>query len=172
MSKAFTKDDDGAAALLVVPRAPLPAGLLNYVTPRGLTALHAEHGELERERGAIELANESDRLSQLQGLAQRMAELKSRMASAQLIDPSTQPRGEVRFGARVRVRNASGDEREYQIVGVDEAEAEAGRIAFSAPLARTLLGKRVGDSVEVSTPRVTEALEVLAIEYDVAAKVG
>jgi transcription elongation factor GreB len=169
MSKAFTKENDSAVDLLVVPRAPLPAGLSNYVTPRGLAALHAEHAELERERGAIDLENASDRLTKLQGLAQRVSELKSRIASAQLIDPSAQPQGEVRFGAHVRVRNALGKEHEYQIVGVDEADAGAGRIAFSAPLARTLLGKRVGDSVELSTPRVTEELEVLAIAYDAVA---
>jgi transcription elongation factor GreB len=164
MSKAFTKDEAGPAELLVVPRAPLPAGLPNYVTPRGLAALHAEQLELEHERSALDVAD-ADRMAKVHALAQRSAELQARIGSAEVVDPSTQPQDEVRFGARVRVRNASGTEHEYQIVGVDEAHAESGRIAFSSPLARALLGKRSGESVEVRTPRATEELEVLVVTY-------
>jgi transcription elongation factor GreB len=166
MSKAFTKDDDHAAELLIVPRAPLAAGLPNYVTQRGLRELHSELRRLEQERAASDATDAADRLLQLQATAQRLAELQARIASAQPVDPSLQPHDEVRFGASVRVRNASGKEHSYQIVGVDEADAERGKIAFSSPLARALLGKRLGDSAQVSTPRASEELEVVGIVYD------
>jgi transcription elongation factor GreB len=166
VSKAFTKDDDQAAQLLVVPRPPLPDGVPNYVTKRGLEALHAELTHLERERTVAETSDAVDRAAQLQGLAQRVAELQARIASARSLDPNLQPHDEVRFGASVRVRSSSGKEQEYQIVGVDEADASSGKIGFLSPLARALLGKRLGESAEVRTPRASEELEVIAITYD------
>ena len=166
MSKAFTKDDDGDAELLVAPRAPLPAGLPNYVTPRGLIALHAERASLEREHGVVGASDAPDRAVKLHALAQRLAALQTRIATAVLVDTPTRPHGEVRFGARVRVRNSVGKELVYRIVGIDEADAESGRIAFSSPLARALLGKREGDSAPVDTPRAHEELEVLGIDYE------
>jgi transcription elongation factor GreB len=63
------------------------------------------------------------------------------------------------------VRTESGDERRYRIVGVDEADVAHGRVAFVAPLARALLGKKVGDGATVRTPGGEEELEVLAIAY-------
>ena len=166
MSKAFTKDDDDAAELLVAPRAPLPAGLPNYVTPRGLAALHAERASLERDHDAVDASDAPDRALKRHAFAQRLAALQARIATAVLVDPATQPRGEVRFGARVRVRNSAGKELVYRIVGIDEADAEAGRVAFSSPLARALLGKREGDSAAIDTPRAHEELEVLGIDYE------
>ena len=162
MSKAFTKDDDGGGELLVVPRAPLPVGLPNYVTPRGLVALQAEELELVRERAAVDAV---DRVALRQALGHRLAELQARIAGATVVDPGLQPHDEVRFGATVRVRSADGEERAYEIVGVDEADAEHGRIAFSSPLARALLGKRQGDSLELCMPRATEELEIVHIAY-------
>jgi transcription elongation factor GreB len=169
MSKAFTKDDDNAGDLLVAPRAPLPAGLPNYVTRRGLVALQAEQLGLERDRGALDLPSAldaPDRAARLQSLAQRLAELQARVATAVVVDPSSQQHDEVRFGATVRVRHASGKEQAYQIVGVDEADAASGRIAFSSPLARALLGKHRGESTELRTPRANEELEVTDISYE------
>jgi len=168
VSKAFTKDDDGGAELLVVPRAPLPSGTSNYVTPRGLRRLQAEQAALEQERVALEVSDSPDRVLRLNALSQRALELQGRLTSAELIDPRLQPHDRVRFGAQVRVRHESGTESSYRIVGVDEADAGAGLLAFSAPLARALLGKRVGDVVEMRTPRSSEELTVLEIGYGAA----
>ena len=71
----------------------------------------------------------------------------------------------MRFGAHVRVESEEG-ERRYQIVGVDEADAARGRIAFVSPLARALLGRRVGDVVRVRLPRGEQELEVVAIAWE------
>ena len=165
MSRAFTKEDDGGAELLVVPRAPLPAGARNYVTPRGLRQLQVEHAALEQERTALESSEAADRVARMNALAQRAGELQVRLASAELVDPRAQPHDDVRFGAQVRVRHESGQESQYRIVGVDEADATLGLVAFSAPLARALLGKRVGELAALQTPRSSEELEVLEIGY-------
>ncbi len=163
MSKAFTKEDDAGEAL-VVPRAPLPAGVLNYVTPRGLSALRVELRELEQRRGALSADDAANRVAR-EALAEQLRALEARIASAVLVEPSVQSHDEVRFGANVEVENAAGEVRSYRIVGVDEADAAARRIAFTAPLARALLGKSVGDEVEVRTPRGSEALTILAVTY-------
>ena len=165
MSRAFTKEDAGGPELLVVPRPPLPIGAPNYVTPRGLRRLQAEQAALERERSALEAADPADRLARMNALAQRSVDLQARLASAELVDPRAQPHDRVRFGAEVRVRHESGSESQYRIVGVDEADAAAGLLAFSAPLARALLGKQVGEIALVQTPRSIEELEVLEIGY-------
>ena len=166
MSKAFTKDDAAEAALLVAPRAPLPDGVPNYVTPRGFAGLQAELGSLLEQRAVLELAELGDRVAQLQALGQRMTELQARIASALVVDARTQLRDRVRFGATARVRHESGKEQQYQIVGVDEADVASGKVAFSAPLARALLGRQIGDYVELHAPRATEELELLSISYD------
>jgi len=165
VSRAFTKEDDGGAELLVVPRAPLPAGAPNYVTPRGLRQLQAEQAALEQERIALEASEAADRVARSNAIAQRAVELQQRLASAELVDPRSQPHDRVRFGAQVRVRHESGEESQYRIVGVDEADPALGLLAFSAPLARALLGKRVGEHAALHTPRSSEELEVLEIAY-------
>jgi transcription elongation factor GreB len=168
MSKAFTKDDDaGEAPILVARRAPLPSGSPNYVTERGLGLLRAELAR-ELERGAARTQSMSDAESARSGArhAAQVAEIEARISSAVLVESRRQPRGEVRFGARVRVRNSAGSERTYRIVGVDEADAASGDVAFVAPLARSLLGKRIGDVALVHSPAGGDELEVLAIEYD------
>lgn len=167
MSKAFKGEDASEAPLVVPPRAPLPDGQPNYVTPRGMAALKAEHQELARERARLEGAESAeDRTRALAAVALRTAALEERLTSAQLVDPARQPQDEVRFGATVTLRSNDGEERRYTLVGVDEADAKVGRLAFVAPLARALLGKRAGDSAIVRTPRGEEEWEITCVAYD------
>ena len=161
MSKAFKKDEDDAPPL-VLHRAPLPEGTPNYVTHTGLAALRAEHAALSRELSDLDAEAAATTRAQLKA---RLAELEERLASARLVDPSEQSHDEVRFGARVELIDASGKPQRFRIVGVDEANAREGRIAFTAPLARALLGKRVGDAALVRTPHGEEELELVGIEY-------
>ncbi|HEX6273099.1 MAG TPA: GreA/GreB family elongation factor [Polyangiaceae bacterium] len=160
MSRAFVKEDT-LAAPLVPHRAPLPAGARNYVTRRGLASLRAELEGLVAElvgapsRGEVEAAT----------LRQRIAELEERLSTAELVDSAQGTTAVVRFGARVTVRAADGSERTFRIVGVDEANASEGRVAFVAPLARAVLGKSSGDVVVARTPRADEELEIVALDF-------
>ena len=147
VSKAFTKEDGAEDPPFVAPRAPLPAGAPNYVTPRGFALLRSELASLEASRSSIPLEASADAASARAALQTRIQELKARLAGAVLVDPSERRSSdEVRFGARVMVQGDSPQPRQIDIVGVDEADAASGRIAFVAPLARALLGKRPGDS--------------------------
>ena len=169
MSKAFTKEDSsGLDAGFVRPRAPLPPDVPNYVTPRGLALLERELEQLEGERDSDVFKGALDETQQahLAALNARITELLARIHGVVLVDGPTQMRDEVRFGAEVTVRDGSGRQRRYQIVGIDEANGAEGRLAFVAPVARALLGRQVGETAIVQTPRGEEELEVVAISYE------
>jgi transcription elongation factor GreB len=172
VSKAFTDEEAGDAPRVVAPRAPLPAGTPNYVTARGLRLLNEELAALEQERAAIKSGREgASRALALAALAQRRSQLEARVASAEVAPLPPEPRDRVRFGAYVSVAGEAGVRR-YQIVGVDEADAAFGKLAFVSPLARALLGKRVGDTARLRAPRGEAELEIVAIEYREAAPEG
>jgi transcription elongation factor GreB len=160
VSRAFVKEDN-VEVPLVVPRAPLPEGAPNYVTRRGLAALREERAALEASRPT---ASGTAGAAELAAYHARLSALDARIQSAVTPDPSALAHDEVRFSATVTRRTDSGDERRYQVVGVDEADPKAGKIAFTAPLARELMGKRVGDSVSLRQPSDAE-YEVVAIDY-------
>lgn len=163
MSKAFTKNDDTGAPPFVPRRAPLPPGQPNYVTARGLALLRAELVSLraEQARRGTSADGAPDTT-----LLERLAELEERLAASELVTPPHPPPAEVRFGAVVTVRTEAGTERTFSIVGVDEADADSGRIAFVAPLARALLGKRPGDVATVRAPHGEEELELVRVWYE------
>lgn len=167
MSRAFVKDDAASEPVLVPPRAHLPPGTPNYVTPRGLALLKAELVELTRELGQLESGEAN--ATQMASLQGRIDELGDRINSAKVVDPAEAPRDRVAFGASVRVQmlggRSAGQERGLSIVGVDEAALEEGRVAFTAPIAQALLGHKVGDEVRLQTAQ-QQALKILAIEYD------
>ncbi len=171
MSRAFTKEDDVQAAPIVPPRAALPPGTPNYVTPQGLAQLRAEHTALETERAAAEANHDhdTDRTHRLSLLNGRLALLAGRIASAKVVDPRTQPPKEVRFGATVALRTVSGGqvgfERKFTIVGVDEADVAAGKVGFVAPIARALIGAKLGKSVTLPLGPPPEVVEVISIKY-------
>ena len=168
VSKAFTKEES-EPPLVVRRRATLPEGVPNYVTASGLAAYRRELSELKGQRAALAQSadnSDPDTAPAHAPLNARIAELEATITSAELVDGAALPGEQVRFGASVRVRTATGAERTYRIVGVDEADAALGRIAFIAPIARALLGQRVGDSVVVRTPHGEDELEVLALHYE------
>jgi transcription elongation factor GreB len=163
VSRAFVKEDTESEPL-VRQRAPLPEGTRNYVTPRGLRLLRAELAALEAELSARDAAGATSP-GELMSLRARLGELETRVASAEPVDPALGSHDVVRFGTRVTLRAMDGTERTYRIVGVDEANAAEGRIAFVAPLARALLGKRAGEVVTWSTPRGDDEMVVVSLDF-------
>jgi transcription elongation factor GreB len=156
MSKAFTSEETDVTEV-VAPRAPLPPGVSNYVTSRGLQLLRDERAHLATKRARAEASGD---VAAMSVLGARLAELDERLASAQLVENVS--RDVVRFGASVTV-SGEGGEQTYRIVGVDEANPARGDVAFTSPMARALLGHEVGDEVVVRTPRGNDTLEIVAI---------
>ena len=96
----------------------------------------------------------------------RIAEIEDKMARAQVIHVSRLSGAQVKFGATVSVvdEDTEGEAR-YQIVGDHEADVKLGRISLSSPLSRAMIGKEVGDVVEVNTPGGVKAYEILKVEW-------
>ncbi|WP_028880540.1 transcription elongation factor GreA [Terasakiella pusilla] len=119
-----------------------------------------EHGDLS-ENAEYHAAREK------QGFIEgRIKELESVISVVEVIDPKTLSGDVVRFGATVLVVDEETDEETtYQIVGQHEANLEGGKLSVGAPLARALIGKSIGDSVEVRTPGGIKAYEILEVEF-------
>ena len=119
-----------------------------------------EHGDLS-ENAEYHAAREQQ--SFIEG---RIQELEAALSKAQIIDPTTMSGDTVKFGATVEIVDEETDEEfTYQIVGDYETDTENGKISISAPIARALIGKSVGDSVSVKTPKGVRDYEILDVKY-------
>jgi transcription elongation factor GreA len=118
------------------------------------------HGDLSEN---AEYHAAKDRQGWIEG---RIAEIEDRLARAQVIDVTKLSGDQVKFGAVVTVVDEDTEEEgRYRIVGEHEADVKSGRISFGSPLSRAMIGKEVGDVVEVNTPGGVKAYEILKIEW-------
>jgi transcription elongation factor GreB len=169
MSKAFTRESDNEPDDSVPPRSSaLPPGAKNFMTTDGVERMRAELGELlstVRPQLATS-ADESDRKRRLQLIDQRIAQIEESLRTAIITPPpaTDEERSEVRFGATVTVRRRGGDVT-YRIVGVDETDLDRGWVSYLAPIAKALLGARLGERVRFRFPSGEEELEIVRIDY-------
>ena len=119
-----------------------------------------EHGDLS-ENAEYHAARE--RQSFVEG---RIQELEGMIGRAEVIDPSKMSGDSIKFGATVDIVDEdTNEEKSYQIVGEAEADIDNGRLNMRSPLARALIGKEVGDSIEVNTPGGGKSYEILGVKY-------
>jgi transcription elongation factor GreB len=158
-----------------------------YITPEGFARIRAEYDELfgverpkivETVSWAASLGDRSENADYLYGkrrlreIDRRLAHLARILKDAKVVNPARQApeaREQVRFGATVELADENDDRRTVTIVGDDEADAAAGRIGWSAPLARALIGARAGDERIVRLPAGEKSYEVMTIRYPPAA---
>ncbi len=96
----------------------------------------------------------------------RVAELEDKLSRAEVIDVSRLSGDKVKFGATVKVADEDSDEESvYQIVGADESDIKSGLLSITSPLARALIGKSAGDSVDVATPNGSRTFEIVQVRY-------
>lgn len=182
MNKAFIKetdnDDDTAES---AEESALPLNTKNYMTPGGHLKLREEFEHLVKvERPNIVqvvswAAGNGDRSEngdyiygkkRLREIDRRIHFLSKRLDSAVVVDPAQQINLEqVFFGATVTICDKEGRQSIYQIVGIDEADASAGRISWISPLARALTKAREGDLVRFDSPAGLREIEILEIRY-------
>lgn len=171
MSKAFTKQESSNEPVIVPPRAPLPPGVPNYVTERGMELLENERSELAAERTELNsMAGDSEeRRRRLAVVNGRLRDVTERIATARIVTPRADPDTTVRFGAAVTLKTIAGDTpgnvRRLQLVGVDEAGESSSFVAFCAPIATAILGHRAGEQVTSHTGRGDQVLEIVDVEY-------
>ena len=103
-----------------------------------------------------------------QGMLQaKINQLRGKLASATIIDPSTVPKDQVAFGATVTVKDLDyGDEEVYTLVGAGEEDYDEGKILTTSPFGQGLMGKKVGETAEIEVPRGTLRFEVVSIDYN------
>lgn len=166
MSRGFVKEDDQEEAPIIPPRAALPNGVTNYVTPNGLQELKTELKQLAEQQANLSIKDEQERRRAIAVITAKMNQLKERLASARLLNPKDQPKDEVRFGATVKLKNKTSNlVQEFQIVGVDEANIKKQKIAFVAPLVSAIIGAKVNENVSFSLGGEVRKLEILSITY-------
>ena len=126
--------------------------------------------EIEEARGHGDLSENAEyhaakeRQSHIQG---RIRDLEHKLAEAQIIDTSKLSTEKVVFGATVTVKDVqNGKEQRYTLVGQDEGDLKNGKISVQSPVGRALIGKRVGDQLEVKTPAKVVEYEVLDIRFE------
>lgn len=150
------------------------------MTPSGAQRLREELLRLKEERPKISreigIARDHGDLSEnaeyhaakeRQGLIEaRLKDIEDKLSRAEIIDPASLSGDRVRFGATVSLLNLDTDEEQsFQIVGADEADVDHGSISVSAPLARALIGRSLGDEVVVKLPAGTRRYEISAIQF-------
>src|SRR5512146_2861023 len=151
------------------------------MTTRGAELLRAELHRLKtvdrpnviaaiaeaRAHGDLSENAEYDAARAQQGFIEgRISELEAKLGNAQIIDPRlVDADGRCVFGATVDVQDGDGESATWQIVGEDEADIKQGRISVSSPIARALIGKEAGESVEVQTPGGLKRYEILDVRY-------
>jgi transcription elongation factor GreB len=152
-----------------------------FITPEGFARVRAEYDDLfgvERPKmvevvsWAASLGDRSENADYLYGkkrlreIDRRLAHLARIMKAAKIVDPAKQEdRSQVRFGATVELADEDDNRRTVTIVGDDETDASAGRIGWSAPMARALIGAKIGDERIVRLPAGEKSYEVMRISY-------
>jgi len=152
-----------------------------FITPQGFAHIRAEYEQLfgtERPKLVDTIAwaaGNGDRSEngdyiygrkRLREIDRRLSYLSKVMKQAKVVDPAVQEqRDAIRFGATVELADENDERRTLTLVGEDEADASAGRISWSAPIARALIGARVGDERVVRLPAGEKSYEVMAIRY-------
>lgn len=152
-----------------------------FITPQGFATLHAEYEQLfvverpkmvETVSWAASLGDRSENADYLYGkkrlreIDRRLSYLSKVMKSAKVVDPARQEqRDTVRFGATVELADENDERRIVTLVGEDESDASAGKISWAAPIARALIGAKVGDERLVRLPAGEKSYEILSISY-------
>ena len=165
VSKAFTREPDDARADEIPSLRVHPSGVRNYITKEGADRLRRRLLDLREDRrllaSQVENPNTPSALKRLELECQKLASI---LDLAAIVEPPLDQE-KVALGAWVRLRDAEGTEETYQIVGVEEADPDEGRISSASPLARALLARRIGEKVHFQIPAGLRELTILSVRY-------
>jgi len=166
MSRAFVKESDDDLVSGELPERPLPAHA-NYVTPQGLEQLQARVRELQEQHEQLAplAKDDSEAKRKLREVERDQRYFNAQLERAIVVDPAGQPQGEVHFGAAVKILDEDGKQQLFGIVGDDEADVAAGKISWASPLAKAMIGARVGDTVKWHRPAGDIEVEIAEIRY-------
>ncbi len=129
---------------------PANARAIEVARGHGDLSENADYSAAKEEQGMIEA---------------RIQQLNAKIALAEVIDPTTLSGERVMFGATVTIEDEDGEEKTYTIVGDDEADLKLGRISISSPVARGLIGRSVGDTAILQTPKGRKEVEIVDVKW-------
>lgn len=162
MSRGFVKEGDQEEVPMVPPRAFLPTGVVNYVTPVGMELLMQEREGLLQERDSIQLGGqESDARVMRNFINAKLELLEQRIQTAKVLQPVAN--GEIAFGSNILL-SMNGNEMNLQITGVDEAATTKGKIPFTSPMAKALFGHQKGDFLDVQLPVGMRTIKIINVD--------
>lgn len=165
MSRGFVKEDDLEHAGTDLPERPISQHP-NYVTPNGLMLLEKQAKALEAERSQLTQRKDDPSANQRLAVVDRdLRYISARLEQAILVDPSKQNQDIVLFGAHVKVEDENGEPHQFIIVGEDEANIAEHKVSYISPIARALIGRKVGDSVIWQRPAGNLPLDIIEIHY-------
>lgn len=166
MSRAFVKESDDDLAAGELPERPL-SGHVNYVTPKGLELLQSRVRELSdrHEQLKREAEEDSEARQKLREIDRDLRYFNAQLERATPVDTANQPRDRVHFGASVKIEDPEGLEQEFSLVGDDEADVASGKISWASPLARAMIGAKVGDTVVWHRPAGEAEVYIVDIRY-------
>jgi transcription elongation factor GreA len=149
LAEGHRKIDDEVRHLKMVER-PAIIEAIEMARAHGDLSENAEYHAAKERQGQVEAT---------------IADLEDRLSRALVIDPTTLSGDKVVFGATVTLTDEDKKKVRYQLVGQTEADAKVGRISYNSPLGRALIGRRVGEEVEVSTPSGDRYYKIKVIEF-------
>jgi transcription elongation GreA/GreB family factor len=164
MSRAFVKEADDELSADELPERPLNDHP-NYVTPHGLDLLHARLKELQAQRDRLKADDEPLARQKLLETKRDIRYYRAQIERAEIVNSAGQPRDEVHFGATVTILDEADKRQVFHIVGDDEADIAANRISWASPLAKAMMGAKVGDVVKWQRPAGASEVEIVAISY-------
>ena len=166
MSRAFTKESTDDLVAGELPERPVPAHA-NYVTPRGREQLQARVRDLQsqHEKLAAQSDDDSEAKQKMREVERDQRYFNAQLERAALVDPAAQPRDGVHFGAAVTILDEDEKKHRFTIVGDDEADVAAGKISWASPLAKAMIGAKLGDTVRWRRPAGDTEVEIVEIAY-------
>jgi len=166
MSRGFVKEDDQEEIPIVPPRADLPEGVTNYVTQAGMNELLEEKQMLLHEKRMLDSTSENEKRIALNHINAKLRLLDQRIDSAQIVKQKDVIQYVIRLGAVIKLKIAANNSiQTFQIVGVDEADISKGKMAFTSPLAKVLINKKIGDKAILKRDQKDLVFEIIDITY-------
>ena len=164
MSRGFVKEDDLEHAGTDVPERQLSQHA-NYVTVNGYAQLEKLAAELEQQRLSLSATRDEQQAQQKLAVINRdLRYVAARLENALVTRPDLNAE-QVLFGATVTVEDEDGASHTYEIVGEDEADIKANKVSWVSPLAKALIGHKIGESVVWARPAGNAMLEIIAVNY-------
>ncbi len=165
MSRGFIKEDDLELAGTDVPERPI-SPYPNYVTPNGLIQLREKIEQLQSQREKLKPLKDDTQVSQRLGTIDRdLRYFESRLETSILVEPLEHNHDVILFGAYVEVEDEDGQESIFMIVGEDEADLSVNKVSYVSPIAKALIGRKIGDSVIWQRPAGNIELHIKKFHY-------